>query len=89
MKRRILSILLALALCLTLLPTAAWAADDVGSGGNADTGGSGDTNPSESVKVDSWAELIAKIENGTSSIALEEDVTRPRKTMAPSPFPET
>ena len=76
MKRRLLSISLALALCLTLLPTAAWAAgdefdSDVGdgtaSGGTAGGdisgpgGGSGDAPSSGSANVEDWEQLLEAI----------------------------
>ena len=85
MKQRLLSICTALALCLTLLPAAAWAA-------GSDTGG-GIAGGEEKVEVDSWTELINAIKNNedATSIILTEDVTRGKagKAMPPSPFSTT
>ena len=91
MKRRLLSISLALALCLTLLPTAAWAAgdefdSDVGggtaSGGtvggdiSGPGGGSGDAPSSGSANVEDWEQLLEAIEAGKTYINLSYGITR-------------
>ena len=83
MKRRLLSISLALALCLTLLPTAAWADDgDTADGGVILPPGGGDTggdtaDGKENVEVNSWAGLIDAIEEeDVKSITLTQDVPR-------------
>ena len=41
MKKRVLSMLMTLALCLTLLPTPAWAAEDPPEGGHRAAGAAG------------------------------------------------
>lgn len=70
MKRRLLSISLALALCLTLLPTAAWAAGESG-GGDTDPGG--DAGELENTRVFTWGALISAINGNYSTIILSGD----------------
>ena len=72
MKQRLLSICMALCLCLTLLPTAAWA-----SGGDAapDTGGTGDGGSQETVTVGNWDDLLREIGGKDKvDIALRGDI---------------
>ena len=70
MKRRLLSISLALALYLTLLPTAAWAAGESGGG---DTDPSGDAGELENTRVFTWGALISAINGNYSTIILSGD----------------
>ena len=61
MTRKILSMVLTLALCLTLLPTAAWADDEDTTAPDPVPGGDGDVPSLDSGNVDSWPALLGAI----------------------------
>ena len=74
MKKRILTILMALALMLSLLPAGALAADelapDTGEGGESTAPGA------EEISVSTWGELVRAIAGDSTNITLQADLTR-------------
>ena len=75
MKKRILSLAMALALCLTLLPAAAFAEDaEIAESGAAQVTTAGDTEQVYGSFNDAWS---AAIESKGSTLKLLSDVTLP------------